>query len=147
MSERTQLETGSRPEQAIYPDCARAGRVSEKSGNRLCLMHGDRKFVNLDVCNACPLAGLVNGDADAAEKLIPPRRKAKLKKSSAAQTEPALSCSHRGAVVRSELCKLCGGIEKNVEIFACDLHGECSLHRFKAGKGPRSCVSCKDRTP
>lgn len=57
-----------------------------------------------------------------------------------------LSCAHRGDVLRVEKCELCGHKHESVEIHACALHGECSLRRYKAGNGPRACLTCQDRS-
>lgn len=58
----------------------------------------------------------------------------------------SLECTHRGDVLRHETCKLCGNREQFVPIFACDIHGECSLRKFKfREKAIKSCLSCEER--
>ena len=58
-----------------------------------------------------------------------------------------LPCTHRGAVVRSVECELCGGNKRVVPIYACNLHGECALSRTKSGnRGEvRQCLTCPSR--
>lgn len=54
------------------------------------------------------------------------------------------ACIHRGEQTRTIECKLCGGRVDPVPVYACTLHGECTLRRTKAGK-EISCSRCDDR--
>ncbi len=60
-----------------------------------------------------------------------------------------LPCFHRGEVLREVPCQLCGGRDRLIPIFACDLYGECALARTKSGTHGeyRQCLTCADRTP
>jgi hypothetical protein len=61
-----------------------------------------------------------------------------------------LPCRHRGELLAVKPCDLCGGTKgKPTEVFACCLHGVCSLgRRFRKKPGaPRSCAACPDRSP
>lgn len=44
--------------------------------------------------------------------------------------EPRGPCAHRGAELRLEECATCGGKGKvKIKVFACALHGECTIGR------------------
>ena len=62
--------------------------------------------------------------------------------------EQALECVHRGdQVVRQEECTLCGGRRRVADVYACAIHGECTLRRTRAGSGgPPNCLGCPERT-
>jgi len=51
-------------------------------------------------------------------------------------------CSHRGPLLETRLCDLCGIKGQPFEVYACQLHGECSEQR-KHSK-VRSCIGCPD---
>ena len=57
---------------------------------------------------------------------------------------PAFSCDHRGALLRVGKCDLCGGRGQPIEIFACDVKGECTLTRRHTKLA--SCAACPERT-
>ena len=63
--------------------------------------------------------------------------------------QPELPCNHRGAIVRTVLCELCGGNKRVIPIYDCSLYGECALSRTKSGnRGEvRQCLVCRDRQP
>lgn len=50
------------------------------------------------------------------------------------------TCLHRGDVARIELCKACGG-NVRIKIFACEIHGECTLRTMLPG------VKCCEAPP
>lgn len=59
------------------------------------------------------------------------------------------NCLHRGQTLRSQECKLCGGRTKQVPIYKCALHGQCSLDLWESpGKMRKSgieyCKGCDD---
>lgn len=54
------------------------------------------------------------------------------------------NCRHLGDTVRLELCPTCGG-KVQIKIFACALHGECSLEAALAQI--KVCNSCPDAAP
>lgn len=62
---------------------------------------------------------------------------------------PDNTCQHRGTELRKELCQLCGDRQRLEPIYQCELHGECSLKRFKYGTKfqPKACSLCNDRKP
>lgn len=59
-----------------------------------------------------------------------------------------LPCVHRGDTIRTVPCQLCGRRGQLVEVFACSIHGECTLSRWGTSREaiamPR-CVSCRER--
>lgn len=63
---------------------------------------------------------------------------------------PSTACVHRGEILRTEKCQLCGSAlgpkGTLVQIRACSLHGECAAGRYKAGQRARSCSTCDDWT-
>lgn len=132
-----------------YPPCVRAGKRITAYGKRPCNLFGQMRWVPLEKCQTCPLAGLLADAAKEAESKLwaakpkGPRRNAP----KVGGDTVDLTCVHRGPVSRTELCQVCGEKTKHEPIYACDLHGECALRRYKAGQKPKSCLSCEDRTP
>lgn len=57
-----------------------------------------------------------------------------------------LPCDHRGEVIRQDVSNLCGTRGREVEIFACGLHGECSAGRYCRHQTVRACATCDDCT-
>lgn len=57
--------------------------------------------------------------------------------------EHPLACVHRGAELRVQRGDLCGCRDAAMRVFACSIHGECTLHK-QAGH-IRSCAACEDR--
>lgn len=58
-------------------------------------------------------------------------------------------CLHRGPKLRDQDCKLCGGKTKQVPVYSCAIHGECSLDLWEsAGRMRRAgvayCKLCSD---
>lgn len=51
-----------------------------------------------------------------------------------------MSCIHRGDELRTELCKTCTG-RREIKVFACDIHGECSILK---DVGVKICKTCHD---
>lgn len=58
------------------------------------------------------------------------------------QKNPRGICSHRGELIEVRKCDLCGIKGQQFEVFACNLHGECSAGR-KHSK-VKSCLTCQD---
>jgi hypothetical protein len=54
------------------------------------------------------------------------------------------ACVHRGAVIETGACDLCGIRGQKFEIFSCAIHGRCSLTRRHSKI--RSCAACADRS-
>lgn len=54
-----------------------------------------------------------------------------------------LACIHRGDKIRDDTCDLCGVKGRPFEVFGCNLHGECSLHRVHSKVS--GCAACEDR--
>ena len=88
-----------------------------------------------------------NGAGAAAEQKSP--ESVGWRQTSSPPTNDELSCLHRGPLLRNERCRLCGDRERLESVFACELHGECSLQRFRAGNrsAPNVCATCADRLP
>lgn len=59
------------------------------------------------------------------------------------------SCVHRGELLRVEECKPCQSGGRVPEIFACEVHGECTLFAISKRKSDggkwNSCLGCEDR--
>ena len=53
-------------------------------------------------------------------------------------------CSHVGYELRREVCGTCGGKQVKLKVFACDVHGECTIE--KPLTGIKCCKSCADFT-
>lgn len=60
------------------------------------------------------------------------------------QIPPVGDCDHRGKLLRVGACDLCGLKGQDFDIFACHIHGECSVNRRHSKI--RSCVACSDNT-
>lgn len=61
-----------------------------------------------------------------------------------AVTQNSVPCDHRGDVVRYDVSNLCGTRGHQIAIYACVLHGECSLGRYCRHQTVRSCATCGD---
>lgn len=55
-----------------------------------------------------------------------------------------LECVHRGDLIREQKCDSCRG-NVNIKVFACALHGECTM--FKKIPGVHKCDGCAARKP
>lgn len=54
-------------------------------------------------------------------------------------------CEHRGAVIESKrTCELCGAKGELYDLYACEIHGQCSLGRRK--NTLQQCLGCPDNT-
>lgn len=57
----------------------------------------------------------------------------------------AFPCSHRSdEPVRADVSNLCGTRGDMIDIFACDLHKECSLSKYCFRQTVRTCMGCSD---
>jgi hypothetical protein len=59
--------------------------------------------------------------------------------------DPDFSCVHRGPALRQEKCRLCGNRDKLVDVLACGIRGECTIHAHGIpGKSGRLavCIAC-----
>lgn len=63
----------------------------------------------------------------------------------AASQLAAYPCVHRGQVLREDTSNLCGSRGEQVRIFACAIHGECSLATYCNAQRVRTCARCGDR--
>lgn len=123
---------------STLPACSHRGKpVGDDSvrcqSNRL--RHALGGIAPIETCVMCPYINRPNLTNEELQRFRP------------AAVEPVdLACPHRSLKpIREGRCDQCG-YEKGqpFEIFACDLHGECSLHkRHSAVKG---CAACEDRT-
>lgn len=57
-----------------------------------------------------------------------------------------LSCDHRGEQLRTMTSDLCGQRGKNIPVYYCRLHGECTHGQVCKGQDPsvRICLTCDD---
>jgi hypothetical protein len=62
------------------------------------------------------------------------------------RTNPAtrVSCQHKGELLREQKCPSCRG-HVRVKVFACALHGACTIARIV--EGAACCVRCDDYQP
>ena len=57
---------------------------------------------------------------------------------------PGNPCLHRGAAVRQMEGFCCNGREV-VDVFVCEIHGECTIRNTRAGDSkPKPCLGCDD---
>lgn len=57
----------------------------------------------------------------------------------------AFQCSHRSEdPIRSDVSNLCGTRGDTTAIFACEIHGECSLSRYCTRQTVKTCMGCPD---
>ena len=57
---------------------------------------------------------------------------------------PTYACQHRGAVIEIAETPGCGCGKPQTEVYACALHGACTLHKVmdKRGRSWQSCLGC-----
>jgi len=116
----------------MFPLCHQSGAISE-CGKRMCRLNDDRRWVTLDTCLACPYAVAI-ADADLVPICSPPLVESQY-------------CRHRGPVIRTLPCELCGATVakgQQVPVYHCALHGECATIRFRQLGQPRICGTCED---
>lgn len=58
-------------------------------------------------------------------------------------SQPA-ACRYRSDLVRLDMSNLCGARGSQVEVFGCDVHGECSARRYCRVQSVRICLHCSD---
>lgn len=88
------------------------------------------KYLDHEPDLTAPLPGKTTGPAPAA---APP-----------APVDPEqFACVHRGPVLETRLCDLCGVRGQPFEVYQCGKHGECSIGRKHSKVQP--CISCNDR--
>ncbi len=91
-------------------------------------------------CAVCDRLARFHGDP---ARLAASCRPAGFHESAAVDRE--FPCRHRGEVLRTVACQLCGQRDVRVEVHACSLHGECTLRRWRAGDRMPACLTCPDR--
>jgi hypothetical protein len=58
---------------------------------------------------------------------------------------PTNRCIHRGDVIETGVCNVCGMKGQPFEIRACELHGRCMERRYRNDRpGIQVCMQCKD---
>ena len=59
---------------------------------------------------------------------------------------PPKTCPHRGEQVRTMTSDLCGQRGKDIPVYSCGLHGECTHGQVCRGQDPkvRICLTCGD---
>lgn len=68
----------------------------------------------------------------------PPKRECK-------ESTPRLGpCANIGDELRREVCGTCGGQQFKLKVFACEVHGECTIEKQLAGI--KCCRACADFT-
>lgn len=67
----------------------------------------------------------------------PPERKERRRQNIAA-------CVHRGEKLRLVDCELCGRKGQTEQVYQCEIHGECTVRKFKSASGIQSCLSCEN---
>lgn len=59
-----------------------------------------------------------------------------------------LPCTHRGAELRQEKCRMgCASETRTVAVHACAVRGECSVSRISRGQSLPLCTDCELRQP
>lgn len=56
------------------------------------------------------------------------------------------ACQHLGEQIDERICELCGRKGQVEPLRVCELHGECTVRKYKAGQPEPSCLSCLDHT-
>lgn len=126
-----------------FPPCAVSGRVSD-CGKRMCLLIKENpKFVDADVCIACPFAGKPAREIPP-EARQPRKRTARAAGSQQPKIVPDLSCVHRGEQISTVGCATCGGGTAQIPVFGCAIREDCTIDRV-ADKQTACCRTCKDR--
>ena len=129
----------------------RAGKDrSEATGKRDCHLFDRLRWVDVETCQACPLAGLRSDAAKEVEATLlaakPKKVKAGKGRNKASRKSVDLACVHRGEQVSTVGCATCGGGTTQIPVFACAIHEDCTLTR-DAGGGTAICAKCQDRSP
>jgi hypothetical protein len=56
-----------------------------------------------------------------------------------------VACLHRGDIVETGTCNVCGMRGQPFDVFACELHGKCMVRRFRNDRPElKVCVLCDD---
>lgn len=62
------------------------------------------------------------------------------------QSPKPLDCDHRGAAIGARACLNCGNRGRIETVYACAIHGECTINRWRNVAGDHVCKDCHDRT-
>lgn len=94
----------------------------------------------LAVClHPCPYRNRPNITADEMRRPQPQPKREKLP-----DLKPEdFPCVHRGGVLEVRTCELCGNRGKVFDVFACVVHGRCSVQTRE--RGLIACVACEDQ--
>jgi hypothetical protein len=98
-----------------------------------CLWNPDAKETGVYVCQRCTQKPL---------RLPPSMRKPNV---SRACKNPRGPCANLGDETRRVDCAGCGGKRTQIKVFACAIHGECTIG--KRLDGIACCVGCGDYSP
>lgn len=55
------------------------------------------------------------------------------------------ACRHRGGALREVACELCSRKDQRETVFACPIHGECTVRRYRSGTSEKTCLTCAER--
>lgn len=72
---------------------------------------------------------------------LPPQ----LRKPQPVKFSPSYPCAFRGRRIGTTECATCGGRTQDVETFACEKHGKCTIKTLPREKGISTCQVCDDR--
>jgi hypothetical protein len=116
--------------------CSRRGEMV-RAGFYACtsnrIAHPEPGIVPLATCGICPYRNLP--DREGVPEFIPDLR----------LTTP---CEHRGAVLEVGVCNACGMKGQPFDVFACDLHGQCMVRRYRNDRPDlKVCFNCDDYAP
>mgnify|MGYP007071572220 CR=1 FL=1 len=109
----------------------------EATGENHCRLIG--RVVPDDQCRVCVLFDIRGKAKDPAAAPPPP---------APAERFAVLPCTHRGAELRQEKCRMgCASETRTVAVHACAVRGECSVSRISRGQSLPLCTDCELRQP
>jgi hypothetical protein len=59
----------------------------------------------------------------------------------------SLVCTHRGAEIEQRPWLICSKKDRTIPVFACAVHGECTLTTRAINQTEKNCLKCEDITP
>jgi hypothetical protein len=109
------------------------------------LIHPEPGIVEIATCGICPYRNLPDrapAETSAADKA------ASVATGTAAENEwrqrLTTPCVHRGAVIETGACNICGMKGTAFQAFACDLHGKCTVRRVRNDRPDLTvCLTCE----
>ena len=126
---------------------------------KLCQWQQPKPGGRLWVCPVCEAtanvtAGTTPGRRVCGPRALAPQRPAKQiqqasggRQSLDSLNAAAISCTHRGDLIRNQECKPCQAHGQSpVPVFGCAIHGECTLNNTSIHPRIKACATCQDCT-